>query len=44
MINISDLILDDYGCSDWFVPTLEGDEKVTPMPRLESDEDVKEGK
>ena len=38
--NISDQFLHDYGLGDcdhdnWFVPPLEGDEKVPPMPPLE---------
>ena len=36
--NISDLFLSDYDYDDFFVPPLETDKKVSPMPPLEIDE------
>ena len=41
-LDISDLFLVDYGYRDWFVPLLQIDEKVPPMPPLEGDDKVKE--
>ena len=43
-LDISDLFLVDYGYRDWFVPLLQIDEKVPPMPPLEGDDKVKEWK
>lgn len=43
--NNSNHFLDCYDFSDWFVLSLEGDEKVPPMPIPEGDEEkLKEGK
>ena len=43
--NISDLVLDAGDYSNWFVTSLEGDQKVPLMPPIEGDkEEVKEGK
>ena len=38
--NISDLFLDDYNYDDWFISSLESDEKVPPMPPLEGHEEI----
>ena len=40
--NSSDLFLDDGDYSNWFVTSLEGDEKVPLMPPIEGDKE--EGK
>ena len=42
--NISDLFFDDYNYDDCFLPPLEGDENVPPMPPLVGDEQEKEEK
>ena len=39
--SISDLFLDDYDYSDWFVPPLEVGKKVAPTPTLKGDNEVK---
>ena len=43
--SFTDLFLDDYDYSDWFVSPIEGCENVPPMSPLEGDEEkVKKGK
>ena len=34
----------NYGYDNWFVSPLQGDEKVSPMPPIEDDEELKKGK
>ena len=42
--NINDLFLDDNHYDDWFLSTLEANEKVPSMHPLEGDEEVKRKK